>query len=156
MLSELALLSLDLPVRQRRVLFLRYGLGCSPEETAAASGLAKSSVRKISERALDRLRRAATTAPAKGSVRRRRQPVADRGVVRLRASGTGGSPPRRAKRGAPGFAETLRREGGAAADWMAAVDRFLGSSPYTRATAHRYAGDLAGLEPRSGFQRSPS
>jgi RNA polymerase sigma factor (sigma-70 family) len=98
-LAELAHLSRKLPAQQRRVLALRFGLGCSSDEIAAASGLARGSVRKTLNRALHRLRRAATAMQAPGG--RIRPPVE------------------------PLVADPAGADDGAAEAWAAAVEAFL-------------------------------
>src|SRR3984893_18664655 len=127
-LAELASLSRrELPAQQRRVLALRYGLGCSSDEVAAASGLALGSVRKTVHRALLRLRRAATTVAAPQG-RKRRLPV-DHLV-----------------------ADSAGAEGSAARAWETAVEAFLSDraalAPETR---RRHRRSLTAAGARLGF-----
>jgi RNA polymerase sigma factor (sigma-70 family) len=123
-LAELATLSRrKLPAQYRKVLALRFGLGCSSDEVAAASGLALGSVRKTLNRALHRLRRAATTVTAPEG---RKRPPVDHLVADL----AGG-------------------EDGAAEAWEAAVEAFLSDraalAPETR-RRHRRCLAAAGVE----------
>ena len=111
-----------LPPAHRKLLLLRFQEGMSPREAAQAVGLAHSSVRKTTLRACERLREALGTAPQRGT------PIGQRGPRRPAA--------------APGLANRLRAEGGAAAAWMAAVDAFTAvKAPSLRAQLLR---ELAG------------
>jgi len=69
-LVDLAKVWHHLTPAQRTLLILRYQEGMSPGEAAQAMGLASSSVRKIAQRAFDRLREALDTAPTRGARRK--------------------------------------------------------------------------------------
>jgi RNA polymerase sigma factor (sigma-70 family) len=60
----LAELARRLPLRYRRILMLRFQLGMTPPEVAAALGYSPASVRKMIQRGLALLRRAAAARPA--------------------------------------------------------------------------------------------
>lgn len=105
-----------LPPVQRKLLLLRFQEGMKPREAAQAVGLACSSVRKTTSRACERLRKALGAAPPRTPFRRRppRQPAA-----------------------APALAKGLRAEG-ASAEWRAAVEAFLATSPVSAHTRRQY------------------
>ena len=107
----------QLPLTQRKLLVLRFQEGMSPREAAQAVGLAYNSVRKITNRAFERLREALSTAPPQGSPRGQRAP-------RLPAAA---------------LAERLRAVGGSGGAWIAAVDAFAAvKAPHLRAQLSRY------------------
>src|SRR5207302_405943 len=72
--SDLKTLAALLPARHRLILELRYGLGMSTEEIAAQLGYRAGTVRKLSARALVRLRQAVRASKRAGD-RRRRLPL---------------------------------------------------------------------------------
>ncbi len=122
-----------LSATEQRLLTLRYGAGLSTRETAAAMGLANSSVRKTAQRALERLRRALRTTPALPPAPRQRrlqQPAA------IAAS-----------------------EPGAGA-WLAAITPFLAASKASALTRRQYrchllaAGAALAWRPLAGLSES--
>lgn len=69
LLADLGAASRRLPATQRRLVVLRFQLGLTPAEAAAAAGLAHSSVRKILNRGLASLREQLGEVPRRPRVR---------------------------------------------------------------------------------------
>jgi RNA polymerase sigma factor (sigma-70 family) len=112
-LADLGRVWHHLPPKQQTLLTMRFREGLTSGEAAAAVGLAASSERKTTHRALARLREALSAARAPEPAPRQRQ-----------------APQRVAGQE---LAQRLRAEGGAAAAWMAAVDAFaLLRAPHRR------------------------
>jgi len=118
-LADLGKVWHHLPPTQRKLLVLRFQEGMSPREAAQAAGLAYNSVRKITNRAFERLREALGTAPPSGSAGGQRAP-------RLQVA-------------APALVARLRAaETGATAVWTSAVEAFLARSSVSATTRHQY------------------
>lgn len=82
LLADLGAAARRLPTSQRRLVVLRFQLGLTPPEAAAAAGLAPSSVRKILSRGLAGLReQLSEPRPQRPARPRRRPPAAWRAAV---------------------------------------------------------------------------
>ena len=113
-----------LPPTQRQLLILRFREGMSPREAAQEMGLAHTSVRKTTHRAVERLREVLGMAPPPSRSPR---------------------PPRAPRLRGAALTRRLRAEGGAGAAWMAAVEAFAAvKAPHLRAQLLR-CGAAAGI-----------
>ena len=103
-----------LPPTQRKLLFLRFREGMNPGEAAQEVGLAQNSVRKTTQRAIDRLREVLGMTPPQPSQSRR--------------------PPRAPRLRGAAVMKRLRAKGDAGAAWLAALEAFAAvKAPHLRA-----------------------